>query len=119
MALWYFAPEILYAPFSTDAIVLSTGADYLRIISFGYLFLGLVFVTGAAFQAAGRTTLQMLINMFRWSVIVAGAYLISSVHGITGIWWGFPLGNFLGFLVFFAFLRSGFWLRKWEKGSDS
>ncbi|MCD6495998.1 MAG: MATE family efflux transporter [Candidatus Aenigmarchaeota archaeon] len=115
MALWYFAPDVLYAPFSTDAGVLSIGEDYLRIISFGYLFLGLVFITGSAFQAAGRTTLQMLINMFRWSAIVAGAWLFSSAQGITGIWWGFPLGNFLGFIVFAVFLKSGFWLRKWER----
>jgi len=50
------------------------------------------------------------------------AYLLVSGMGINGIWWGFPIGNALGLVVFMIFLRSGFWLRKWEgkeTGSDT
>jgi len=85
------------------------------IISFGYMFLGLDFVIGSAFQAAGRTTLQMLLNLFRWGVTVFVAYALVGGMGMNGIWWGFPIGNVIGFIAFFSFLKSGFWLRKWKK----
>ncbi len=115
MALWYFAPQFLFAPFTSDPEVLSIGTDYFMIISFGYMFLGLDFVIGSAFQAAGRTTLQMLLNLFRWGVTVFVAYALVGGMGMNGIWWGFPIGNVIGFIAFFSFLKSGFWLRKWKK----
>ncbi len=114
-ALWYFGPQFLFSPFTSDPEVLGIGVNYFQIISVGYVFLGLVFIMGSAFQAAGRTTLQMMLNLFRWSLIVLIAFFLVQMMGITGIWWGFPIGNFIGFLAFFAFLRSGFWLRKWKK----
>ncbi len=116
MALWYFVPALLYSPFTSDPAVTSVGIAYLRTIAFGYVFLGLDFVLGAAFQAAGRTTLQMLLNLFRWGVTVAVAYAMVGIAGIEGIWVGFPVGNLLGFILFFIVLRTGYWLRKWEGG---
>jgi putative MATE family efflux protein len=113
--LWYFVPDVLFSPFSTDPEVLAIGADYFRIISLAYVFLGMDFIIGSAFQAAGRTTLQMLINLFRWAITVFTAYALVGSLGINGIWWGFPAGNFIGFLAFLAFLKSGFWLRKWKR----
>ena len=114
MALWYFVPGLMYSPFTADPEVIATGVSYLMTISFGYVFLGLDFVIGAAFQAAGRTTLQMILNLLRWAVTVALAYTLVGLLGITGVWAGFPLGNLAGFILFFFILRSGFWLKKWE-----
>ncbi|MCK4714243.1 MAG: polysaccharide biosynthesis C-terminal domain-containing protein, partial [Candidatus Aenigmarchaeota archaeon] len=113
--LWDLGPELLYSPFTSDPQVMSIGVDYLKIIAIGYIFLGLDFVFGSAFQAAGRTTLQMILNMFRWAITVLIAYVLVGSMGLSGIWWGFPIGNFIGFLAFFAFLKSGFWLRKWKR----
>lgn len=113
--LWYLGPELLYSPFTSDPQVMSIGVDYLKIIAIGYIFLGLDFVFGSAFQAAGRTTLQMILNLFRWAITVLIAYVLVGSMGLSGIWWGFPIGNFIGFLAFFAFLKSGFWLRKWGR----
>ncbi len=114
-ALWFFVPEVFYSPFSSDPQVLSIGADYFRIIAFGYVFLGLDFILSSALQAAGRTTLQMLLNMFRWAVTVIAAFVLVGIVGINGIWMGFPIGNFLGFLAILVIFRSGFWLKNWEK----
>jgi Na+-driven multidrug efflux pump len=80
------------------------------------VFLGLNFVLGSAFQGAGRTGLQLLVNFVRWSGILITSYALLSVMGITGIWIGFPVGNLMGFLAAFAILKSGIWLKGWHQG---
>jgi putative MATE family efflux protein len=115
-ALWFFVPQAIYSPFTSDPNVLRIGSSYFRIISFGYVFLGLSFILGAAFQAAGKTTLQMLINAARWLFTIVLAYLLVSGYGIEGIWIGFPIGNLAAFLISLVILKSGFWLKGWERG---
>ncbi len=113
-AFWYFVPDVLYAPFTSDPTVMSIGVDFFMLVASGYPFLGLGIIIGAAFQAAGRTTLQMVINLFRWIAIIVMAYVLVDPMGINGIWIGFPLGHFVGFVAFFLFLKSGFWLNELE-----
>lgn len=115
-AVWFFLPEWLFSPFTSDPQVLSVGADYFRIVAFGYVFLGLNFILGSALQAAGRTDYQLLVNAIRWVFTIIIAYALMNIIGINGIWVGFPLGNFIGFLIALAFLKSGLWLRRWREG---
>jgi putative MATE family efflux protein len=114
--VWFFLPAFLYYPFTSDPEVIGIGIRYFQIIAFGYVFLGLNFVLGSAFQGAGRTGLQLLVNFVRWSGILITSYALLSVMGITGIWIGFPVGNLMGFLAAFAILKSGIWLKGWHQG---
>lgn len=111
--VWFFFPEYIYSPFTSDPAVLSVGIDYFRIISFGYVFLGLNFIISSGFQAAGRTTLQMFVNGIRWVFILSISYFLVDQFGLIGIWMGFPIGNLIGFLIFFVLYRSRFWVKKW------
>jgi putative MATE family efflux protein len=113
-ALWFFVPRIIFSPFTSDAAVLYIGESFFRIISFGYVFLGISFILGAAFQAAGRTGLQLWVNGLRWALAIGIAYTLVSGFGLDGVWVGFPIGNFFGFLVSFVLLHSGYWLKGWE-----
>jgi len=113
-ALWFFFPDIIYSPFTSDPQVLQTGTGYLRIISFGYVFMGLNFILGAAFQAAGRTGLQLFVNATRWFMVIGVAYILIANLGIEGIWIGFPMGNFASFLLSIVIFKSGLWLRGWR-----
>ena len=54
-------------------------------------------------------------NFVRWSGILVTSYALVAIIGITGIWIGFPVGNLMGFLVAFAILKSGMWLKGWHK----
>ncbi len=112
--VWFFVPEVLFAPFTGDPVVVGIGAELFRIIAPGYVFLGLTFVFSSACQAAGRTTIQMFGNILRWIMIVCISYFLVSGIGITGIWTGIPIGHFAGFLFMLVVIKSGFWLRKWE-----
>jgi Na+-driven multidrug efflux pump len=117
-AVWFFAPLALFSPFTSDPQILSTGAAYFRIISLGYVFLGLNFILGGAMQAAGRTDLQLTVNFTRWVFIIAFAYAFSAMFGLEGVWMGFPVGNLVGFLIAFAFIKSGYWLKRWREKPD-
>ena len=50
-----FAAAALVGVFSADPAVIGVGADYLRIISWGFACSGIVFVSSSIFQALGRT----------------------------------------------------------------
>jgi len=116
--VWFFLPEIVYSPFTSDPDVLLIGSGYLKIISFGYIFMGLNFIMGAAFQGAGRTDLQLAVNLIRWISVISVAYFLVGILGMNGIWTGFPIGNFAGFLIAFTILKTGFWLRGWKGKGD-
>lgn len=114
-AVWFLTPELLFAPFTKDPAILATGAMYFRIIALGYVFMGLNFVLGGALQAAGRTDLQLVINITRWVVVISLAYFFASFMGLDGVWLGFPIGNFAGFLLAYSLFRSGYWLKNRRK----
>lgn len=114
--VWYFLPEILYAPFTTDPEVLMIGVEYLRIVAVGYLFIGFNTILGSAFRGAGRTDLDFVLTATRWISIITVSMVLVGGYGLVGIWIGFPVGNFMTSMVSIVLYKSGFWLRGW-KGS--
>jgi Na+-driven multidrug efflux pump len=72
------------------------------------------FIIGSAFQGAGRTDLQFVMTIVRWALVVMIAYSLVGIFGLNGIWAGFPVGNFISFLVSFSLLKTGFWLKGWH-----
>ncbi|MBN2102120.1 MAG: MATE family efflux transporter [Candidatus Aenigmarchaeota archaeon] len=113
--VWYFGPSILYSPFTQDPDVMSIGINYLQIIAAGYIFMGLSFIINAAFQGSGHTRLQLFVNSTRWIFVVAIAFMFVSAHRLNGVWIGFPIGNFAGFVVAFTLYKSGLWLKGFGK----
>jgi Na+-driven multidrug efflux pump len=51
----HIAPESMVGFFSTDPRVIETGAEYLRIVSWGFIFSGFVFSCTGVFQGLGNT----------------------------------------------------------------
>ena len=60
-----FAAAALVGVFSADPAVIGVGADYLRIISWGFACSGIVFVSSSIFQALGRTVPPLLTSLLR------------------------------------------------------
>jgi putative MATE family efflux protein len=115
--VWFFVPEAVYSPFTSDLEIIGIGAGYFRIIAFGYVFLGLNILLASAFRGAGRTTVDLAVSGVRWIMVIVIAYSLVKGIGLQGIWIGFPVGNFLAFLISIAILKSGFWLKKWTAKS--
>jgi putative MATE family efflux protein len=112
--VWFFVPEAVFSPFTSDLEIIGIGSGYFRVIAFGYLFLGLNILLASAFRGAGRTTVDLAVSGVRWAMVIVIAYSLVKGMGLQGIWIGFPVGNFLAFLLSFAILKSGFWLSKWK-----
>lgn len=86
---------ITAAPFfvglmSQAPLVIETGSNALRIISFGYLFYGVGMVMMNAFNGAGDSRTPTLINFFWfWIFQIPVAYLLSGYAkwGTNGVFW--------------------------------
>jgi putative MATE family efflux protein len=75
--LCHIAPEAMIRAFNDDAAVVAFGAEYLRIISWNFVASGVVFVSGAVFQAMGNTLPPLLSSSTRLLLFAAPAVWIS------------------------------------------
>ncbi|MEE8391059.1 MAG: MATE family efflux transporter [Anaerolineae bacterium] len=83
-----FAPQVM-ALFSNDAETISSGVHVIRMLSIGYLGVGLNFVFDAAQAGAGDTLSPMTINLISvWLIQVPLTYALSRMVnlGADGIW---------------------------------
>ncbi|MTI54128.1 MATE family efflux transporter [Geosporobacter ferrireducens] len=58
----YFIPEKLLRIFTTDAVVVDMGSQYLRIVSFSYLITAITFVYAFASRSIGQAKLPMMVS---------------------------------------------------------
>lgn len=93
MALFFlvahFSPEPLLRPFSSDPIVLATGATYLRIVSWSFVASGITFVVSSLFQALGNSVPPLIAAAVRTTITIGGLLVISTWAGfaLEWIWW--------------------------------
>jgi putative MATE family efflux protein len=85
----HFAPEVLLAPFSDDPLVLVTGAEYLRIVSWSFVGSGLIFVTASLFQAIGNSVPPLIASGARTTLTIGGVLLMTRMPGfaLRWVWW--------------------------------
>lgn len=85
----HFVPEALLRPFSDDPLVLSTGADYLRIVSWSFVGSGIIFVSSSFFQAMGNSIPPLIASATRTMIAIVPVWLLSQTAGfsIRWIWW--------------------------------
>ena len=84
-----FAAAPLVAVFSPDRAVIAVGADYLRIISWGFACSGIVFVCSSIFQALGRTVPPLVTSFARNVAVFAPVLWLAARPGfdLTTIWY--------------------------------
>ncbi len=109
-----FLPGAIVRVFNDNPIVMSTGRDYLMILSFSQLFMGLEIIMEGAFSGAGDTVPPMMIATPLSVARIPIAYYLSFdlAMGISGVWWSISLTSILkGILMGLWFMR-GRWKRK-------
>jgi len=118
--LFYFFAEQLTAFFVPDEPqVIQDGAFFIKVMSFSFGFMGVQQVLNGLFNGTGFTKASMMISIFGlWILRFPLAYVLShhSALGYEGIWWAFPISNFITGIVAFTFYRSGYWKRRLTKG---
>jgi putative MATE family efflux protein len=75
--LCHIAPDAMIRIFNDDPAVVAFGAEYLRIISWNFVASGVVFVSGAVFQAMGNTLPPLLSSATRLLIFALPAIWIS------------------------------------------
>jgi putative MATE family efflux protein len=83
VAVCQAAPEALIRVFSTDPGVVAGGADYLRILSWGFIGSGTIFVASSMFQALGNTLPSLFASALRVVALVSVVLFVSRLPGFT------------------------------------
>jgi len=87
--LWIF-PENVLGIFRASQDMLEFGIPALRIMSASYVFAAGGFLFASYFQATGDVKFSLVVNLMRQLVLLIPAmWLLSSVMGMSGIWWSF------------------------------
>ncbi len=87
--LCHLSPETLIRVFSREAQVVAFGADYLRIISWNFIAMGLIFTSSSMFQAMGNTWPPLGSSALRLLIFAAPAAFLSRQPGfsIQEVWY--------------------------------
>ena len=88
------APAALVGIFSHDPAVIEIGSRYLRIISWGYLASGIMFVASSTFQAMGNTIPSLIASAVRIALVAIPVAFLSRLPGFQLDWiWFLSLGS--------------------------
>jgi putative MATE family efflux protein len=81
-----FADEAMIRVFSSDPAVIAIGAEYLRVIAWGIVASGIVFVNGSMFQAMGNTIPPLMASLMRILVVAIPSVALSRMPGFELRW---------------------------------
>ncbi|TXE07782.1 MATE family efflux transporter [Gelidibacter salicanalis] len=98
-----------------DLQVIKDGALFIKIMSISFGFLGLQQVMNGTFNGAGFTKASMFISiMSLWLVRFPLAYVLANTlgYGPEGIWWSFPISNFIAGIIAFIYFKTGYWKKR-------
>ncbi|HEY2102836.1 MAG TPA: MATE family efflux transporter [Chthoniobacterales bacterium] len=98
--------------FTRDPAVIAFGSDYLKIISFNFVAVGLVFISSSVFQGIGNTLPPLLSSMTRLLLFALPALLLSQRPGFQIEWvWYLSVGS----IFFQAFVNLVLLQREFRK----
>ncbi len=108
-------PEFLIRMFDSEPEVIETGARYLRLISFDYLFASIMFCMNGLAIGAGKTYIA-LINAIANGILVrvplAYFFVKAMDMGFDGVALSMGLASIGGIIIGAIFVRSGKWKNK-------
>ena len=108
-------PEFLIRLFDSEPEVIETGARYLKIISFDYLFASIMFCYNGLAIAAGRTYIALinaLVNGIFIRVPLAYLFVNAMDMGFDGIAMAMGMASIGGIIIGAIFVKTGKWKNK-------
>jgi len=112
LLLFIFAEPITAFFIPNDPTVIKNGALFIKIMAPSFGLLGVQQILNGVFNGAGFTQASMLISIFSlWIVRFPTAFMLSNKTslGFEGIWWAFPISNFLAAILAFSYYKMGYW----------
>jgi Na+-driven multidrug efflux pump len=109
-ALCHIVPANLIRTFTGDASAIAIGDEYLRIISWGFVASGVIFVTGSMFQAMGNTMPSVATSLVRIVMVAIPVFMLSRSPGfqLTTIWHLSVVSTYAQFALGLLLLRREF-----------
>lgn len=112
-AVFFLAARPLTAAFvPDDPAVIRAGSDFLRIMALSFGFIGVQQVLAGAFRGTGDTLAAMALAIVSlWVLRFPLAYVLSerTTLGAAGIWWSFPISNFITAAIALLWVARGKW----------
>ncbi len=102
-AAMVFGAVPIFRLFIQETEVIPMGADYLRILGYGQMFLCVELMTNGALSGLGRTFSCSVISVVLTSARIPLAILLGALFGLNGIWWAFTVSTVAKGIVFFTF----------------
>jgi putative MATE family efflux protein len=111
--LLQIAPAAAVRVFSTDSQVVSTGSEYLRIISWNFIASGIIFVSSSMFQAMGNTLPSLLTSFTRMVLVAIPLVILSRLPSfeLRWIWYLSAASVFVQMCLNLLLLRREFRVR--------
>ena len=107
-----FAIELFMSEQSVEA--LSTGVEFLKIVSLFYFVVLLKLIGDGLLRGAGAMSWFMVTTLSDLILRVGLAYILSGPFGTTGIWMSWPIGWIIGTILTLLFYAMGVWKVKEE-----
>ncbi|MFL6980163.1 MATE family efflux transporter [Bacillus inaquosorum] len=110
----FLFPEWIIRIFITTPSIVTIGADYLKIISFGYLLFTLLYACNGIINGAGKGGVTLVFSLASLLVIrvPAAAILTQAGFKVTGVWFA-VLTSFIALAICsWLYYLSGLWKKK-------
>ena len=95
----------LFSIFLQEEEVMAIGVNYLRIVGLSQMFMMVEQTSIGAFSGLGRTLYPSIVSVTFTSARIPVAVLLSSVMGLSGIWWALSISSMVkGCILFGSFV---------------
>ena len=99
-----FGSEYLFQLFSQDQVLIQAAADMASIVFIGFITTGIAMICPALFQALGFAKPAIILNtLHNYVLLLPILWVFSTVYGVTGIWWSFPVIDAISAIVIAAY----------------
>ncbi|MDO5441978.1 MAG: MATE family efflux transporter [Bacillota bacterium] len=93
-------PAQLMSLFDAEGELLTIGIKALSTISWCFPIAAVCIIMGTLFQATGHGFNSLIVSVMRQLVVIVPvAYLLSKVAGLEGIWYSYPVAEFISLAV--------------------
>ena len=97
--------RLLFSIFLQEEEVMAIGVNYLRIVGLSQMFMMVEQTSIGAFSGLGRTLYPSIVSVTFTSARIPVAVLLSSVMGLSGIWWALSISSMVkGCILFVSFV---------------
>lgn len=115
LLMFAFAEPLTAFFVPNDPQVIRDGSLFIKIMAPSFGLLGVQQVLNGVFNGAGFTKASLLISVFAlWIIRFPTAFVLSNNTDLAfeGIWWAFPISNFIAAIVAFTYYKMGYWKKR-------